>query len=350
MISHLSVSTATVVEGRLVFFSIVMPLYNKELSVSRAVHSVLGQSHSDFELLIVDDGSTDNSLEVARRFQDPRIRVLTKVNGGASSARNLAIENASGEFVAFLDADDEWRADFLEKMVRLIDVYPQAVLYSSAYMNVEAGKDNKLVRFSDTGDHFEVGCLANYFSGILQMGASINNSSTSVVRLQQFRDGLSFPTNIRTYEDHAVWYRLALKGEVAYIPEGLSCIHKDSENRSAGSWRPSAALRDLVELTSLVSAYGKRFVFDEKKLKQYEKLIAYRMGYLARASLRMESFVDYLASTTKAPVGFPYSIGRVRAGYWTLRLSLYVVDSIKSIVRLVRNKSRGLPKQPGLYG
>ena len=87
--------------------SVVIPLYNKEASIKQALMSVLSQSYQEFEVVIVDDGSTDNSVAKVEEIQDSRIRLIRQENGGPSKARNTGVKNAKGEWILFLDADDE---------------------------------------------------------------------------------------------------------------------------------------------------------------------------------------------------------------------------------------------------
>jgi glycosyltransferase involved in cell wall biosynthesis len=108
------------------FFSVVIPLYNKAPHIARSVGSVLNQTFPDFELIIVNDASTDNGVEEVQKFSDPRIRLLHRGNPGPGgyAARNLGIKEAHGEWVAFLDADDEWYPEHLEMMHALSVQFP----------------------------------------------------------------------------------------------------------------------------------------------------------------------------------------------------------------------------------
>ena len=118
-------------------FSVVVPLHDKEPYVARAIESVLAQTHRDFELIVVDDASTDRGPEIARSFDDPRIRVLRRdVPGpGGYAARNLGICEARNEWIAFLDADDLWKPGFLEGVVRLSERFPEARAFCSAFVD-----------------------------------------------------------------------------------------------------------------------------------------------------------------------------------------------------------------------
>ena len=117
--------------------SVVIPLFNKQDSIRSTIESVLAQSFRDFELIVVDDGSTDGSVDVVKAINDPRIRLIEKQNGGVSSARNEGIRNASYEYVAFLDGDDLWDSDYLREIVHLIEVFPEAGILGTSYFITE---------------------------------------------------------------------------------------------------------------------------------------------------------------------------------------------------------------------
>lgn len=119
--------------------SIIVPIYNAQHYLRACIESVLGQSVSDWELLLVDDGSTDDSLHIAETFakQDKRIRVLTQAQAGQGAARNRALELAHGEYIAFLDADDWWDTDYLERHLNEIDGHD---LVQSGYRRVADGQ------------------------------------------------------------------------------------------------------------------------------------------------------------------------------------------------------------------
>ena len=113
--------------------SVLIPLYNKSKSIVATISSVLSQTYKDFEILVVDDGSTDGSGEIIQSIKDDRIRYFRKKNGGVSSARNYGIEKAQYDWIALLDGDDLWKPIFLEEMVEMIQRYPKAALYGSGY-------------------------------------------------------------------------------------------------------------------------------------------------------------------------------------------------------------------------
>lgn len=114
--------------------SVIIPLYNKERWIRRALDSVANQWFADFEVLVVDDGSTDGGTQVVANYGDRRLRLITQPNAGPGAARNLGIAEAKGDLVAFLDADDEWLPNYLEESVRLLDHWGEGVAsISSGY-------------------------------------------------------------------------------------------------------------------------------------------------------------------------------------------------------------------------
>ena len=128
------------------FVSVIMPAYNSEKYISAAIESVTKQTHENWELIVINDASPDNSAEIAQKYaeKDLRIRVINqKSNGGVSRARNLGIESAKGDFIAFLDSDDVWVSEKLEKQLKLLDENNAQIAYSSYDFIDENGKSIK---------------------------------------------------------------------------------------------------------------------------------------------------------------------------------------------------------------
>lgn len=126
-------------------FSVVVPLYNKENCIRMTLESVKKQSFKDYEVIVVDDGSTDRSLEEARKIKSENITIIHQQNQGVSVARNTGILHAQGQYIAFLDADDEWEPDYLKTIDHLIEKYPESDMYVTAY-RVDMGNGKAIIQ------------------------------------------------------------------------------------------------------------------------------------------------------------------------------------------------------------
>ena len=124
----------------MIMFSVIIPLYNKADTISRAIHSVWNQKFAGYELIVVNDGSTDDSLSIVSRLSEVRpILIINKTNGGVSSARNTGAEKAQGRYLAFLDADDWWEEGYLVEIAAMISLYPDAVCLGTGFYFYQAG-------------------------------------------------------------------------------------------------------------------------------------------------------------------------------------------------------------------
>lgn len=201
--------------------SVVIPLYNRTQYIRRAIDSVLAQTYSNFELIVVDDGSTDGSSDVVRLYADARIRLITQENAGECAARNRGVAEANTKWVAFLDSDDEWMPKFLERAVGLATTHSSLV---AVFTNIASFRDNTpwlVCPFSES-------CvLENYFAfSIKNLGRGITSSSV-LVRKQRLKDIGGFPDGIHRSGDTDTWLRLALLGEVGCVPEELAIYHNE---------------------------------------------------------------------------------------------------------------------------
>jgi glycosyltransferase involved in cell wall biosynthesis len=217
-------------------FSVIIPLYNKEKYIQNAITSVLSQSFSDFELIIVNDGSSDSGLSIVKKNNDRRIRVISKKNDGVSVARNCGVENAQYELLAFLDADDSWHTDFLKEMFELIQNCPEAAVYSSSYFKVKNGKNTPAKIGVDK--QFNMGYI-NYYEVYAKTFWVPVNCSFVVVRKQEFLAIGRFNPKLKFGEDLDLWLRLSLNYKFAFINKCLAYSNQDVEknNRALGNKR-----------------------------------------------------------------------------------------------------------------
>lgn len=204
--------------------TVVIPLYNKETSVSAAVESVLNQSFQDFEIVVVDDGSTDSGAYVVKSMTDSRIRLIHQPNGGVSKARNTGIREARGRYIAFLDADDEWDKDYLSKIWELIEKYPECKARATNYKLELSGQlqDTVLRKIPFEGD----GVLYNYFEIGACSHPPVWTSCTCIDKDILLSIG-GFPEGVRSGEDLLTWARVAMKTDFAYSMEPLGLYKMD---------------------------------------------------------------------------------------------------------------------------
>lgn len=203
--------------------SIVIPLYQKAAYIGRALESVLAQSHADFELIVVDDGSTDGGAEVVRSCADPRVRLLSQANCGASAARNRGVGEATSELIAFLDADDEWEPDFLETVISLYDRYPQASVFGTAWRLVYADREVVMPNFHGRLPVAGEMGVIDYFGG--RAGNSPLHSSGVMVKKSALAASGGFPEDIAYGEDHDTWIRMALRYPIAWHSRTCLSVH-----------------------------------------------------------------------------------------------------------------------------
>lgn len=213
------------------WFTVVVPLFNKERHVVRAVSSVLNQSHEQFELIIVNDGSTDGSLKALDMFKSElRLMIVSQTNQGVSAARNTGIKAARHPYIAFLDADDEWKPNFLSSIAELIKKFPNAGAFCTAYEFREGDKaPYPSFHYSEFKANW-TGCIDNYFRHALKH--PIVTASSVVVPKMILETLGGFYDNLRYGEDLELWARIAKKYSIAYINSIEAVYNLVADNRS----------------------------------------------------------------------------------------------------------------------
>lgn len=201
--------------------SVVIPLYNKAGTIEATVHSVLEQTRQDFELVILDDGSTDGSSAIVRGIDDPRIRVVRQPNAGVAAARNRGAALAAHNLVAFLDADDLWEPNHLASLARLHAAFPGAALYATAYKRVLEDGSIRSIRLREISGPATLCVLDDYFRDIVDYGHPVHCSAIMVDRRVLASVG-GFPEGVRYGEDIIACARLACAGTVAYSREATA--------------------------------------------------------------------------------------------------------------------------------
>lgn len=272
--------------------SIVMPLFNKEADVLDSIASIQAQAFTDWELVVVDDGSTDAGPDKVLSLNDPRIRIHRQANAGVSAARNQGIELAKSELIAFLDADDLWFPGFLASIHSLSVDYPAAQWLATGYQKQDSQGNITPVRLRGLPSGFTRGILELYFVIAMQSDPPVCSSAMAVKRGAIKAIG-GFPVGIKSGEDLLTWGRLALRFPLAYDIRCQSVFQISGIER-----RPDPAQRVTQEYKILLSQYAdvpgfRSYValwcrmqavmalrFNETALARHSAMLSFRYGPL----------------------------------------------------------------------
>ena len=241
--------------------SVVMPVYNGERFIARAVASVLASRFRDLELVVLDDGSEDTSAETARRAAagDERLRVVTLPHGGVAAARNAGLREARASLVANADADDEMLPDRIERQVAWLDAHPECVAVSARSIIVDAeGRPSRIAGRWFTHEDVDRWLLNGH-------GGAFGGESAMFRGEAARRVGGYAPHLQTTGEDHDLWLRLAEVGQLAVLPQVLTLYRVHGANVSVGS--DSAARRLPITLDNLSRAFARRGITGREPAK-----------------------------------------------------------------------------------
>ncbi|MBI1787505.1 MAG: glycosyltransferase family 2 protein [Acidobacteria bacterium] len=229
----------------------VVPLYNKEDTILRTLKSVQGQTFTDFEVIVVDDGSTDDGAAVASCVADPRFRILRQRNQGPGAARNRGIREARASIVALLDGDDEWAPQFLEAVMSLAAQFPSAGLFATGYRRIwtKGAVEETTLRTEVLAN----GCLVDHYFRHSLDGNFVTSSSVAV-RSSVFDHVGYFLEGEPIGEDREMWARIALEYPLAYDTRILATYHSSpgaGAHQSLGSEPPfPPVIRELRKALS----------------------------------------------------------------------------------------------------
>jgi len=212
--------------------SVVIPLYNKERHIARAIRSVLDQTYGDLELIVVDDGSTDAGAAVVETIRDPRLRLVRQENVGECATRNRGIAEANANMVAFLDADDEWMPEHLETIRRLAKKYPECGAYASTTVTVDLLGKRTVPEHVGIPAHPWEGVIPNYFRSATSYPVS---ASAVAIPRRVFDSAGLFPVGVTIGADLDMWCRIALRFPIAFSTHVGALYHKEADNRACTS-------------------------------------------------------------------------------------------------------------------
>ncbi len=270
-------------------FSVVIPLYNKEKRVKNTIESVLNQTFQDFEVIVVNDGSTDNSLEVVKSFNDERIRIINQKNSGVSSARNRGIKEAKYEWIAFLDADDLWDHNKLEMVAEVIDKEKNVNWIITGYTLLKNEKRSVKLIYNKNRK------LENVIDDLL-LGLKIHTSAVIVQKKIFIEDErLFFREGLNNSEDREVWYKLCCSyPNPVYINKSLSYYNIEQGGNNLTN-NPNVNFLNMND--RLNDFFRDMEIDDVLKLKKHINKINYNimLSYWANLNLVPVEFKDHLS-------------------------------------------------------
>ncbi len=229
-------------------FTVVIPLFNKAEHILRALESVNRQQYPASEIIVIDDGSTDEGPSIVNKANIKNVKLIQQTNQGVSAARNNGAALAKNEYIAFLDADDQWLPLFLDEVARLIVKFPQAQFFGTRYQIVAS--ENTYVDAKIKLENINPeGVILEDFFNIASQGDLPFTMSSMVIQQSLFKSIGGFPLNEPIGEDQDLFCRVALNTPIAYSPNIHSLYHKDAQNQASKNNIPSTECGFSVRLT-----------------------------------------------------------------------------------------------------
>lgn len=270
------------------FFSVLISLYNKEHFIKSTLESVLAQTFQDFEIIVVNDGSTDGSEAVVNSFSDHRIKYFKQVKKGASAGRNAAISEASGKYFALLDADDLWKENYLDTINQLISSHPNQKVFATAVtIETPNGKIRSVYSIKNitdggvyTVDYFE----SSYINTLL-------TSSSTVVHPSVFDKTGTYDTSIKSGQDTDLWIRIGIHYKIVFINLPLVIYRYEKESLSNKIRRAvdkpqfdnytdleavNPSMKKFIDLNRFSMAIISKLENDQNSFKRFENAIDYK--------------------------------------------------------------------------
>lgn len=310
-------------------FSVIIPLYNKAPYVRKTIESVVGQTLTNWELIVVDDCSTDGSVTVVEQIIDPRIRVVRlEENGGVGAARNRGVAESTAPYICFLDADDWWEPTFLEEMAGLIERHPDASIYGTGYYIVKNGRKRVAPIGIDEG--FIEGEI-NYCKVYAKTLCMPLTSISVCIPRRTFDEAGGFPLGITLGEDFMLWLRIALTHKTVLLSRPLANYNQDVDIEHRGTHHLHPPEKNMLW-----------------QLREYELLEKTHADYKQMIdNLRAYSLMNYLldnryrnvARKELAKVDWNHQPVKTRRLYqqpiWILRLRQHLLKAGSNIKKLI---------------
>lgn len=253
---------------------VVIPTYNRAHVMKKAIESVLNQSYSNFILHIVDDGSTDETAEFLQEYSThPKVKLYHQSNAGVSSARNLAAFNSKGEWISFLDSDDEWLPTKLEKQINFLTNHPACRFLHSEELWIRNGvRVNPKLKHQKNNDNIFVRSL----------DFCLISPSTVIIRRDLFVEHNGFNNNFVVCEDYDLWLKILANEDIGFISDPLIKKHGGHADQLSTKF----VAMDYWRIKSLVNLYKAQSLSEEKK-EQIKNVL------LNKSELLLKSYIKY---------------------------------------------------------
>ncbi|MDW5288838.1 glycosyltransferase family A protein [Formosa sp. PL04] len=292
--------------------SVIISVYNKEAHIENTLQSVFNQSYKNFEIIAINDGSTDKSLDILHQIKDTRLRVFSQQNLGASAARNRGIKEASTQYIALLDGDDIWLPNYLKDMVTLIKNHPQEHVFACAIANTYNNriipvtynfKDNDLIKVRD------------YFKNSTHSYTLL--TSSSIIFKKDIIDTTGwYDTSIKSGQDTDMWIRIGMHYNVVFLNSVLVHYKYINDSLSNTSFNPNTKPkydkykieesknsdlkafvdRNRYSLAILSRLNGNRTAYtfyktaiDLKNIRTHQRILLYCPSWLLKTLLKLKS-------------------------------------------------------------
>ncbi len=274
-----------------IFVSVIIPVYNGEKYIAECIKSIYEQTYKKFEIIIIDDGSTDNSIEVIENIKNEEVRIISQKNGDVSKARNEGIKNASGDLIAFLDQDDKWLPEKLQKCVKIfnelekVDLVFHDIIKLFSSGKTHRAKDKHNIALSLNNE--------NIFQKLVVKNVLM--PSAVMVRKESILKAGLFDTSFKTCGDYEMWLRMALlKMEFKYLPEALTIYRIHPNNNSN---RIEVMFQDRLKALE-VSFSNIKIDTADKKFRNKGLAAAYMQG--ANEFFSKKKYSEFLTNTNIA--------------------------------------------------
>lgn len=261
--------------------SVIIPCYNVEKFLHRSIGSLIGQTYQNWEAIAVNDGSNDGTLDWLHSQKDPRIKVLSQKNHGVSAARNLGLAHASGQYVAFLDADDTWEPDALERLLAVLRAEPDAALVYCGWQHLGLPGRRGLP------------FVPPDYEGAGKLEALLRDCCWPIHAALTRRDAIeevgSFDTRYPTSEDFLFWLRIGSRHPIVRLPAVLACYHHHSGERATADMVRLARNHWKVQRTFLAEHPEIAMRLGRNKVRELTNGMLLKKGYVCYWGRQLES-------------------------------------------------------------